>query len=277
MELYITVWLNLYSYLELILRTVKSELKALIFDVDGTLSETERDGHRVAFNRAFHDAGLDWEWSQEFYALLLEVAGGKERIRHYIDHYAKGFDISHNLDTFIGDLHRLKTRHYLALLNTGAIPLRPGITRLLKEARAAGLDLAIATTTSPENVTTLLRTSLDKAAPSWFKVIAAGDIVPVKKPAPDVYLYVMHRLRLTAGQCIAIEDSRNGLLAARAANIETIITVNGYTRQHDFAEALLVVDQIGGPSRSFKVLQGDAKGAPYLSVGLIRQLLQQRF
>jgi HAD superfamily hydrolase (TIGR01509 family) len=256
---------------------MKADLKALIFDVDGTLAETERDGHRVAFNRAFHDVGLDWDWSQEFYAGLLGVAGGKERIRHYIDRYTTGFDTSNDLDTFISDLHKLKTRHYLALLNAGAIPLRPGIARLLQEARGVGLDLAIATTTSPENVTTLLKSTLDKAAPSWFKVIAAGDIVPEKKPAPDIYHYVMHRLRRTADQCIAIEDSRNGLLAAHAANIETIITVNGYSRQQDFAEALLVIDQIGEPTRPFKVLQGEAKEALYLTVGVIRKLLQQRF
>jgi HAD superfamily hydrolase (TIGR01509 family) len=262
---------------ELTSSTMKADLKALIFDVDGTLAETERDGHRVAFNRAFHDVGLDWDWSQEFYAGLLGVTGGKERIRHYIDHYTTGFEPSNDLDTFVGDLHKLKTRHYLALLNAGAIPLRPGIARLLQEARDVGLDLAIATTTSPENVTTLLKTSLDKAAPGWFKVIAAGDMVPEKKPAPDIYLYVMHRLRLTAEQCIAIEDSRNGLLAAHAANIETIITVNGYSRQQDFAGALLVVDQIGEPTRPFKVLQGEVKEARYLTVGVIRQLLQQRF
>jgi HAD superfamily hydrolase (TIGR01509 family) len=258
----------------LTLSTMKVDLKALIFDVDGTLAETERDGHRVAFNRAFHDAGLDWDWSREFYAELLGIAGGKERIRHYIDHYTTGFDTSNDLDTFIGDLHKLKTRHYLALLNAGAIELRPGIARLLREARDVGLDLAIATTTSPENVITLLKTSLDKTAPGWFKVIAAGDIVPKKKPAPDIYLYVMHRLRRTAEQCMAIEDSRNGLLAARAANIQTIITVNGYSRQQDFSEALLVVDQIGEPTRPFKVLQGDAKEALFLTVGVIRQLLQ---
>ncbi|MGD8812419.1 MAG: HAD hydrolase-like protein, partial [Thioalkalispiraceae bacterium] len=131
-------------------------LQALLFDVDGTLADTERDGHRIAFNMAFADAGLDWQWSAELYGKLLAVTGGKERIRYYLDNFNTGFARPANLDDFIAGLHRSKTDFYTALLSEGHIPLRPGVERLLREARDAGLRLAIATTTTPANVKALL-------------------------------------------------------------------------------------------------------------------------
>ncbi len=171
------------------------KLEALIFDVDGTLADTERDGHRIAFNRAFAEAGLDWGWSVELYGKLLSVTGGKERILHYIDRYRPEFRRPADLSKFVADLHAAKTRHYVRLLEEGGIPLRPGVKRLLGEARDAGLRLAIATTTTPENVTALLDANLPRGA-SRFEVIGAGDIVPAKKPAPDIYDYVLRELGL---------------------------------------------------------------------------------
>ena len=178
-------------------------LKALLFDVDGTLADTERDGHRVAFNRAFQEAGLDWDWTVEIYGKLLEVTGGKERIKHYLNLYRPDFTAPGDLDEFIAGLHKSKTRHYVNLLENAEIPLRPGVKRILQEARAAGLRLAIATTTTPVNVSALLTNTLGAESLDWFDVIAAGDIVPQKKPASDIYEYAMQHMSLTPDECIA--------------------------------------------------------------------------
>lgn len=249
------------------------KLKALIFDVDGTLADTEGDGHRVAFNQAFAAAGLDWRWPPRRYGELLAVTGGKERIRYFMDHYVPDFKPAG--DEFIANLHRDKTRRYTEMLESGALPLRPGVRRLLNEARDSGLRLAIATTTSPENVSVLLRQCLDPDAEAWFDVIAAGDIVPAKKPAPDIYDVTLARLRLKPEECLAFEDSGNGLKSSSRAGITTLVTVNDYTRDHDFGGARLVLDHLGEPERPFQVLAGDAQGATYVNVDLLRALAQE--
>ncbi|PKO35034.1 MAG: haloacid dehalogenase [Betaproteobacteria bacterium HGW-Betaproteobacteria-7] len=219
-------------------------LLAIIFDVDGTLAETERDGHRPAFNRAFAEAGLDWHWDEELYGQLLSVTGGKERIRHFAERYAPEVAVRPDFPALVQRLHAAKTRHYVEIVDSGALPLRPGVSELIGAARQAGIRLAIATTTSPENVDALLRASLAPAAVDWFEVIGAGDIVPAKKPAPDIYLWVLERLGLPATACFAIEDSENGLLAARAAGLPTVVTVGEYSRGQDFSGATLIVEQL---------------------------------
>lgn len=247
-------------------------LRALIFDVDGTLADSERDGHRVAFNRAFAEAGLDWRWSVRLYGELLAVAGGTERIRHYVSRYRPDFDPPAGLNTFIARLHAAKTRHYQKLLAEEGIPLRPGVRRLLEEARAEGVRLAIATTTMPENATALLVRTLGPDGPAWFDAIAAGDSVAAKKPAPDVYQHVLERLGLDARECLAFEDSENGLRAARGAGVRTVVTVNAYTRDQDFAGAALVLDHLGEPDLPFTVLAGDPPGVTYMDLALARRL-----
>jgi len=250
-----------------------SILKALLFDVDGTLADTERDGHRVAFNQAFADAGLDWDWDVALYGQLLTVSGGKERLRYFIEQWKPDFDEPENLDSFIRDLHRTKTRRYLALLEQGAIPLRPGVERLLKEARTTELRLAIVTTTTPDNVTALLSSTLGVDSVGWFDLIAAGDIVPGKKPAPDIYHYALEQLGIPATECLALEDSDNGLLSSTGAGIKTVVTVNDYTRQQDFSGAAIVLDQLGEPGAGFEVLAGDAGGATVVDVAFLSRLL----
>lgn len=249
-----------------------AELKALIFDVDGTLSNTERDGHRVAFNRAFRDLGLDWEWDETFYGRLLEVTGGKERILYFIQRYHPALPQGTDPQRLVEALHRRKTAHYLALLGAGAIPLRTGVARLLGEARGAGLRLAIATTTSEANVIGLLAATLGEEAPGWFQVIAAGDVVAHKKPASDIYHYALQRLGLEPAECLALEDSHNGLAAAQGAGLGVVVTVNGYTREQAFPGALLVVDSLGEPASPFRVLQGDAGAARWVDLTLLRRL-----
>ena len=247
------------------------KLEALLFDVDGTLADTERDGHRVAFNQAFTEAGLDWDWTVELYEKLLAVTGGKERIRFYLDEFNREFERPAELDAFIAGLHQSKTKHYTELLGQGAIPLRPGVERLLNEARAAGLRMAVATTTTPANVEALLVHTLGADSMGWFEVIAAGDIVPAKKPAPDIYDYAMQQMKLQPEQCLAFEDSENGIKSSMGAKLTTIITINDYTRDHDFNDAALVLDQLGEPGQPFTVIKGEVEG-DYVNIDLLQKL-----
>ncbi|NJO15720.1 MAG: HAD family hydrolase [Thioploca sp.] len=249
------------------------ELQALIFDVDGTLAETERDAHRVAFNETFAEYHLDWDWSVELYGELLAVTGGKERIQFYLDRYRPDYLRPSNLDAFIAELHQKKTARYNAMLVNHPIPLRPGIRRLLMEARQEGLRLAIATTTSLQNVITLLEGSLDHTAANWFEVIAAGDVVTAKKPAPDIYHHALKALGLKPTQCLAIEDSGNGIRSALGAHIPTIITINDYTRYEDFTGALLVVDHLGEPNQPLTVLAGKVAPVQYIDIALLQRLV----
>ena len=252
-----------------------NELQALIFDVDGTLADTERDGHRKAFNAAFKDNGLDWHWDEELYGKLLAVTGGKERMRYYLDEFNGTRPQQTGLDELIVHLHKEKTRHYTNMLRSGGIPLRPGVKRLIAEARNSGMRLAVATTTTPENVSALLEHALAPGSSDWFEVIAAGDIVPAKKPAPDIYHYALEQLGLAPEACLAFEDSHNGILASQGAGLKTVVTVNGYTRDDDFDGALLVIDNLGEPDQPFTVLAGDAKGADHINLDLLQQLHRQ--
>jgi len=241
-------------------------LKALIFDVDGTLADTEKDGHRVAFNSAFKAAGLDWEWDEELYGKLLAVTGGKERMNYYLDNFNTSFERPDNLQEMIAELHKSKTVYYTKLLGEGEIPLRPGVKRLIQEARDAGLRLAIATTTTPENVTALLENTLGKESFDWFEVIAAGDIVPAKKPAPDIYDWALKEMDIDAADCLAFEDSENGILSSQGADLKTIITVNDYTLDHDFSGAAVVLDNLGEPEQAFNVIAGNAGDHSFISL-----------
>jgi beta-phosphoglucomutase-like phosphatase (HAD superfamily) len=224
-------------------------LQALVFDVDGTLADTERDGHRPAFNAAFAAAGLPWHWDLDRYRELLEVTGGTERIRHFCTRYAPDLLARPDAEATIAALHADKTRRYVAFASAGRIGLRPGVARLLAQARAAGTRLAIATTTSPQNIGPLLESGLGPGAADWFEVIGAGDVVPHKKPAPDIYRWVTERLDLAPGQCLAVEDSAVGLRAALAAGLPTVVTPSPFTAGQDTTGALAVL-----PDRSVVTL-----------------------
>ena len=226
-------------------------LRALIFDVDGTLAETE-ELHRRAFNDAFAAAGLAWNWDEALYRDLLRVTGGKERIRHFIEARAATPALN---DDAVRDLHRDKTARYTAFVEEGALGLRPGIASLISDARDAGLRLAIATTTSRENVDALIGATFRE---NPFDVVAAGDEVPAKKPAPDIYLLALQRLGMPASDCLAIEDSANGLRSAVAAGLKCVVTRSVYGGDGPFDGALAVFDDPDLTLETLRRLHGKA-------------------
>lgn len=211
-------------------------LEALIFDVDGTLAETE-ELHRRAFNETFAAAGIGWHWDRETYARLLRTTGGKERMAAYAEEIGEGAAALP-----IADLHAEKTRRYGDAMAEGGIALRPGIAELIALGQAAGMSFAVATTTSAANVDALCRAVFRRPAAQVFDVIAAGDMVARKKPAPDVYLLALRLLGVEARHALALEDSRNGVVSACAAGIACIVSPGIYTAGEDFSGALAVCD-----------------------------------
>ena len=225
-------------------------LQALIFDVDGTLADTEA-AHLAAFNHAFAEEGLDWRWDTALYTELLDISGGKERMLHYWQR-TRGdvidIDGGAGVRDTIDRLHALKTAAYEALVQDGAVQLRPGVLRLMDEARSQGLRQAIATTTSPVNIAALLKRAI---GPDWrthFAAVGDASTAPIKKPHPQVYLQMLDALQLPAAACLALEDSANGLRSARAAGIATVVTPNSFTAHHDFSGALRVVPDLSNVS-----------------------------
>lgn len=204
-------------------------LRALVWDVDGTLAETEHDGHRVAFNQAFAEHGLGWYWDEPLYRQLLAITGGKERMAHWWRLHDPVTAALPQTPARIARLHARKTALYGELVAQGRVALRPGVARLLQAARDEDLVLAIATTTSPQNVTALLAATLGVDSVAWFACIGAGDVVPAKKPAPDIYRWVLQRLRLAPGEALALEDSAPGAAAAVGAGLPTVVTRSRYT------------------------------------------------
>jgi beta-phosphoglucomutase-like phosphatase (HAD superfamily) len=230
-------------------------LRALIFDVDGTLADTERDGHRVAFNHAFADAGLGWHWDVAAYGELLKVTGGRERLLHFIERREPEIGLSER-DALVRRLHALKTEHYVRMIENGAMRLRPGIARVLAEAHDGGMMLAIATTTTRANVDALLQHTLPSGAIDWFTVIGAAENSERKKPDPGIYQFVLGGMQLAAQDCLAIEDSEAGLRAALQAGVATVVTRNDYTDDQDFSGALAVLSDLGELDRAAVAIAG---------------------
>ena len=223
-------------------------LNALIFDVDGTLAETET-AHCAAFNAAFEQSGMGWQWDRALYSGLLEIAGGMNRLAHYwkkVD--PRGADHP-SAARRITQIHALKTRIYGDMVSAGQLSLRPGVRRLIAEARAAKLPMAIATTTTPSNVNALLGAHFGRGWRGMFDAVCDASTTPSKKPAPDVYLAALQELNVKPQDCLAIEDSRNGLLAASSAGIPVLVTPTAYTKWHDFAGAMLVIPDLADPDK----------------------------
>lgn len=221
-------------------------LKALVFDVDGTLADTE-SVHRAAFNQAFAECGLDWHWDEALYTELLNISGGMERMQHYWQMHNPQMRERGSLalqDT-LHRLHARKTAAYMEAVNGGAVQLRPGVLTLMDQALAQGLQLAIATTTSPANIAALLDRDLGADWRMRFTAIGDASTAPLKKPHPQVYLHMLDAMQLKPAQCLAFEDSFNGLQASRAAGLATVITPTHYTAGHDFTGALRVLPDLG--------------------------------
>ena len=249
-------------------------LTTLLFDVDGTLAETE-EVHRQSFNEAFSRDGLDWVWSRDQYKELLGVTGGKERIRHFIKTYSPEYPEyiePENFDEYIAGLHASKTEIYTQTVGEGKVALRPGVVRLLNEARARSMRLGIATTTTPANVTSLLEHSLGSESLDWFEVIAAGGVVPNKKPAPDIFNYAMDKMDVKPDECLALEDSENGLRSSLGAGITTLVTVSQYTQGQDFSGAAVVLDNLGEPDAPFSPVSGIVGKQSFVDIDFLHGL-----
>jgi HAD superfamily hydrolase (TIGR01509 family) len=238
-------------------------LEALIFDVDGTLAETE-EAHRQSFNEAFAAYGLDWSWDKELYRELLQVTGGKERLQHYIDAWKPG--ASEVVRARFAEIYEETSARYAALVEAGAAPARPGVRRLITEAHERGVRLAIATTSLRESVDVELRAMFGEEGPSWFAVIAAGDAVAHKKPAPDIYRIALEKLGCDPGSCVAIEDSENGVKAARAAGLPVIAAPSYYLKGDDFSLATSVLTDLGEPDRPCHQIGGLRFDRDYVDV-----------
>jgi HAD superfamily hydrolase (TIGR01509 family) len=228
-----------------------TRLRAVIFDVDGTLAETE-EAHRRAFNETFPSFGLDWFWDRDLYGELLQVAGGKERMRYFAGTLGVASDALP--DARLAQIHAAKTVRYTALVATGQCPLRTGVRAAMEAARQRRLRLAIATTTTRSNVDALLSANFGPEADGLFETIVAGDDVPRKKPAPDVYLEALSRLRLRGEECLAIEDTSVGLSAALAAAVTTWITPSLYSRRDCFPGAAIVLADLSDFDRLIEAL-----------------------
>jgi HAD superfamily hydrolase (TIGR01509 family) len=238
---------------------------ALIFDCDGVLADTERDGHRPAFNQTFAEAGVPVQWSVDEYADKLRIGGGKERMASLL---TAEFVAANRLPTdpdgqqqLLADWHRRKTAIYKEMVRAGRLPARSGIARVVDEALAAGWSLAVASTSAEESVRAVLEHAVGEANASRFDVFA-GDVVPAKKPDPAIYLLALERMGLEPDDAIVIEDSRNGLLAAVGAGLRCVVTVSGYTADEDMREATLVVSSLGDPGDPARVLANRSAARP---------------
>jgi len=226
--------------------------KALIFDCDGVLGDTEQHGHLVAFNQMWRALGVPWQWSVEEYGRKLKIGGGKERMSSLFSEpaFLQAFALpstERERADLIAAWHKRKSVIYKEIVNSGKIPPRPGIKRLAEEALAQGWLLAVASTSAQESVEAVLRHAVGAETAARFSLVLAGDVVKAKKPAPDIYRLASERLHVAPSDCVVIEDSSNGLAAAVAAGMKCVVTVSGYTRDEDFDQAAIVLTCLGDP------------------------------
>jgi HAD superfamily hydrolase (TIGR01509 family) len=246
-------------------------IKALIFDVDGTIADTE-ETHRQAFNAAFLEHGLAWDWSRSEYAELLRTSGGKERLEVYIESLQPEPQEKARLMRMVQLINGSKTRIYAERIAEGGAPLRPGVARLIGEARAAGVRLGIASTTTSANISALIGAQFGAEAWNWFEAMACGDVVARKKPAPDIYTRALGMLRLQARDCVAFEDSVNGLNSAKAAGLYTVVTPTAWSEGQDFSGADLLLSSLGDAGAPLQAGDATLAGGPFLALARLQQL-----
>jgi HAD superfamily hydrolase (TIGR01509 family) len=252
----------------------------LVFDCDGVLADTERDGHRPAFNQTFREFGLPVEWSEVVYGRKLQIAGGKERMASELTpEFVQANGLPEDADGQAAELatwHKRKTAIYTEMVAAGRLPTRPGIRRIIGEAQDAGWTMAVASTSAEASVRAILDQAVGPERAARFDLLLAGDVVPRKKPAPDIYLLALERLGVPAAETLVIEDSRNGLLAARGAGLRCVMTVNGYTEEEDNSEAILVVSSLGDPGgERTRVIanRGAARPGDYITLADLERCL----
>jgi HAD superfamily hydrolase (TIGR01509 family) len=240
-------------------------LPALIFDCDGVLADTERDGHRPAFNETFAEVGLPVSWSEQDYAQKLRIGGGKERMASLLtDEFVRANGLPTDAAAqkeLLADWHRRKTARYKEMVDAGRLPGRPGIARIVSEAIDAGWTLAVASTSAEESVRAVLEHAVGAEHAARFSVFA-GDVVPAKKPDPAIYVLAIERLAIAPEDAIAVEDSRNGLLAAVGAGLACVVTVSSYTAEEDMSEAVMVVSSLGDPGQPAVILANRSGAQP---------------
>ena len=240
--------------------------RALIFDCDGVLADTEKDGHLVAFNQMWREQGVNWQWTLPQYAIKLKIGGGKERIASLAKDadFRAAYAVPATEDEWLNVVagwHKRKSEIFKQLVKSGAMPARPGVRRLAQEAHDRGWTLAVCSTSAHESVQAVVDTVMGPGLASTFTVFA-GDIVKAKKPAPDIYNHAADALHLSHRDCVVIEDSRNGLLAANAAGMTCVVTQNALTAGEDFSEAALVVDSLGDPGVPARVVANRSQARP---------------
>ena len=251
-----------------------TEIKGFFFDQDGVIIDTEKDGHRIAFNKTFDHFGFDFHWSVDEYHQLLQVGGGKERMRHYL--HTKGFGVEVPLekeDQLIKDMHRYKTDAFIQLIESGELPLRPGVKRLMKEINEMGLVLAVCTTSNQRSAKAVAGNMLKDIE---FDFILAGDVVSRKKPDPEIYILALEKSGLAPEECVVIEDSHNGVAAAKAAGMHVVATTNFYTQNEDLSQADLIVSCLGDPDGEKGELKSREAGLDFDGV-LTAELLVNYF
>ncbi|GAC1356075.1 MAG: HAD family hydrolase [Ktedonobacteraceae bacterium] len=240
-------------------------VKALIFDCDGVIADTERFGHLPAFNQTFQEFGLPLRWSEQEYGVKLKITGGKERMASLLTaEFVRQAHLPTDLEeqrTMLAAWHKRKTTIFTEIVHSGRLPARPGILRIIDEAIANHWKLAIASTSAEASVRAILEHVIGSARAPYFQVLT-GDIVPQKKPAPDIYLLTLQRLKIGPEEAIAIEDSRNGLLAATSAKLRCVVTLSSYTVDEDMREAILVLSHLGDPDNPMRVLANRGKALP---------------
>jgi HAD superfamily hydrolase (TIGR01509 family) len=241
--------------------------RVLIFDCDGVLADTERDGHLVAFNQMWRENGVNWQWTVDQYAEKLKIGGGKERIASLARDadFRAAFQVPGTEDAWqaiVAGWHRRKSEIFKDLVMSGAMPGRPGVKRLTRDALDQGWTLAVCSTSAQASVQAVLDSVVGKDLSARFAGVFAGDIVKAKKPAPDIYNYAAGRLGLAPGDCVVVEDSRNGLQSAAAAGMTCVITYNALTRGEDFSEAALVVSSLGDPGEPATVAANRSQARP---------------
>ena len=248
-------------------------MNALIFDCDGVLADTERYGHLPAFNQTFREFGLPIQWSEEEYGRKLLIGGGKERMTSELTpDFVRANGLPADPDALAAEVakwHKRKTQLYTEMVAAGRLPPRPGIRRIVSDAQDQGWKLAVASTSAEAAVHAILEYAVGKDRAERFDVFLAGDCVPKKKPAPDIYLLALEKLAVEPSRVLVVEDSRNGLEAADAAGLRCLVTVNGYTEKEDFTEAILVVSCLGDPDGEHTTVLANrsaARPGAYLTV-----------